>query len=443
MSAPNRSLRIRSSAQLLCLLSKAVLLQQDQDRARSARLSKRQWETLWELAVSNQVIPHIVKRVTELGLTKPPKELVEKASQIRSANTARHEKALDVLAELSAHKIRVVLLKGYLFSHALYNDPGYKKMNDVDILVSDRDFERASLLVTQLGFRPFEEFSEADSGQKKRHHNITLVAHDRTCVIGLHWRLTSKLTRWQPDMASVWERIVPFKVGSTQAFRMCFEDNLVHLALHLPLFKTGLRELADGANVISATPDFNWDLFMAHIEKARGHSPAYRYLRLTDTLGIAPIPAFMLDQLRKSASPFIKLDTDERASSLERVLASRSVWQGVVEKAFIRFKKASTHHERVKLWSTLWAQFLIPPTTEIYRLAPTEPKGMLAQGLARFAAPVKLFMALAQDYSYFGMAFMAINSSKLAARSLVLQMFEPPPKASVTSEDELILKMLE
>ncbi len=431
------------TAQLACLLAKAKLSNSQRQYAAHAKLTKKQWQEFWRLAVLNQVIPHLVKQVTALRLSEPPAMLVTRANAIRQANTERSEQALRLLDLLSTHRIKVVILKGYLFSHEIYQDTGYKKMNDVDILVEECDFNQASELLIGQGFRRFEEVSEKDFGSKKRHHNVTFIGPNLKCVIGLHWRLTSKLAPFRPDMAGIWSRIIPIQLHDVKAYRMCWEDNLVHLALHLPFFKIGLRELADGANVIEANRKFDWGLFSDHVEAAKGHGPAYRYLSLIDALHMTRVPKDLLQRFKKKTALFNRQDTSLRCNSMERILKSRSVWSGVIEKSYVRFKKARSHHERIAMWKALWSNLLFPPFEEAHKLSPREPKSRMAKSSSRFVAPIKLVMAMAQEYSYLGIAYMAISSTRHAAVSSILKRFEKQPRHVLRSDDELLLEMLE
>lgn len=60
----------------------------------------------------------------------------------------------DVARLLSARGIPVMPLKGVLFQQVLYADPAERPLMDVDVLVPERDFERAIQVLLAAGFHP-------------------------------------------------------------------------------------------------------------------------------------------------------------------------------------------------------------------------------------------------------------------------------------------------
>jgi hypothetical protein len=118
-------------------------------------------------------------------------------------------------------------------------------MNDVDVLIRRRDARLAIDVLGKAGFASVGALFGRDELSDDSHHTPPYVSEDLSCVVGLHWGLASPRSPWKPDTAGIWKRKAPAQVAGAPAFRMSWEDNLLHLCIHLPFFKTGLRELAD------------------------------------------------------------------------------------------------------------------------------------------------------------------------------------------------------
>jgi hypothetical protein len=410
------------ASQLLALLNLASSAAPVDERIHALCAAGLDWAELADLARDNQVVPFTLRRLEalgyadRLGLAGAP--LREQAARIRDQNAGRSARAAHVFAAFGAAGIEAIVLKGFMFAHALYRDAAYKKMNDVDVLVRDQDYARAAEILRTLGFRSYDEFSGEDVGSSKTHHNTTFVSEDLRCIIGLHWRLTSPLGPWKPDMAGVWARRVPVELGEARAFRMAWEDNLLHLCIHLPFFKIGLRELADAYNVVLASgAPFDWDAFDRHVQLAGGEDAVYRLLVLADALVPLGIPAALRAAWTGRTSRFTRRDTDRRVATPDVILRSRSVYVGKIEKNYIVFKKTERYGERAAAYGRFFQMLLWPETDELRRIAGRpELAGVTQTMRARAAAPAKIWNALARDFGHTGLSMMLLLSGMKLAR---------------------------
>jgi hypothetical protein len=407
-------------SELLTLLNLAEDSPAVAERIHRLAAGRPDWRVLGALARSNQVVPFTLRRLQALGLADHLQDasLEELAERIRGQNRERSERAQVVFEALSRAGIEVIVLKGFLFAHALYRDPAYKKMNDVDLLVRSEDYGRAAEILAALGFASLDEFSGKDVGSSKTHHNTTFVGADLRCIVGLHWRLTSPLGPWKPDMPGVWLRRVPVQLGEASAFRMSWEDNLLHLCVHLPFYKIGLRELADAYNVVLASDSgFDWASFDRHVQVAHGEDAVYRLLALTDALMPLAIPGDLLQRWKQKTSRFTIDDTDARIADPNIILRSRSVHLGKIEKTYIVFKKAERYRERVRAWGNLWQLLLWPNQAELGRISGKPDAAGIADLIAaRLNAPRKIWYALARDFGHTGLSMMLVLSALKVAK---------------------------
>jgi hypothetical protein len=444
--------RLKPENQALCLLN---LARWSDGAAENEvrRLAQRglSWEEMGRLAELNAVAPLTLKNVGAAGLTAsvphPVLEAWETATAaVRAAAAARQEHGGRLLAALERAGVETIVLKGSLFAASLYGNPAYKKMNDVDLLVRFADAERALATLRAEGFRGVGELFGEKEISARSHHAPPYVSEDLACVIGPHWGLCSPLAPWRPDLDGIWERKAPVEVAGARAWRMSWEDNLLHLCIHLPFFKIGLRELADVYNVaLFAEPGIDWPRFDALVARWRAEDAAYRVLRLTDALVDLGIPAAMLERWRARARAFTREDTDARAARPDLILESRSTQVARIEKAYAVFKLTGKYSERARAWAGMWAGLLWPKEAEALKLSGLEPgaRGWRARSAARLRAPAKLWRAMAREHGQVPLAAMTAINAGILVRDTVLRPFRPDGEPLSSHPAAPLLKVLE
>lgn len=423
--------------ELLILLNLASPTPAQQARCKLLLENFSGWCKLFELAQVNQVVPLTLNRLLHFG-AHVPSDLLEFSRNLQVHDRSRVVAAFHALQALEEGGINVCLLKGFLFG-CLFYEPvaassdtrkrssqyfSYKKMNDIDILVHSSAFEPATKLLLELGFQPLDDFSGKDALSSKRHHNQTLVSATQDCVIGVHWRLTSHFARWQIETDRVWPQRVPIEITYdgkvATAFRLRWEDCLLHLCVQLPFFKTGLRELSDFLNLLIFTQDeFNWSVFNRLVEQAQAEAAAYRCLSLTQKLarviGLNLVPDDLLVQWRERSPSFARQDTELKLKALDLLLRSRSIHTGRIEKAYIRFKLSSQRSEKLSTWQNLLRLILWPPHEELLRFSP----GHQSLILKRLRAPAQIWRAMSQEYSSLALSMMLLYSCSSLLKSLL------------------------
>lgn len=397
---------------LLCLVSKAHW--DDADEARSSALVRDEtfsWPLFWELAAFNSVVPMAVGRL-EARSVRVPLAAKKAVETIASQNAKRREWTLHLLRVLEKAGIDVYLLKGFLLGELVYQNPSYKRMNDVDILLKPALVKEAVALLLNNGFR-FSNSSllGAETIDFRLHHAPPLVSADNTTLIGLHWGLTSPYAKRGPR-GDIFEGDQTVVIDGVKASALSFENNLLHLCIHLPFFKIGLRELADVSNLVLHAGDaLDVDLFYQRAKAWHCEDAVYRVLTLANRV----IPFAMKIRSLKKRTLYVS-DTHKR-EQLEVLLRSRSVYVGQIEKSFVLFKMAKSYADRRRHLFKQWQLFFRVPKEEQARLLAVTP-----ENLSRFsgiAASGRLFFALAQNLGPFFLTVISVKN----ALSLLKQRF--------------------
>lgn len=359
--------------------------------------SNLDWDRFSYLSRFNQVdllVLHQLRRYApDLVFNFASKEHQHDLDRQTEKGILRRKWMIQVAKACEADNIELILLKGALFGETLYPSPTYKKMNDVDVLVRPRWVKRFCAVLEDMGFVSFCPPAATASS----HHLPPFLSPDGTCLISPHWGLCAPTAPWRPEGKELWQRKKSLTLSNRiTCFQLSAEDNLLHLCLHLPFYKTGLRELADVYNLWAKNREaFDWQVFLTRAVLWRVQDPCYRVLALTEGIYGNFIPSFVGQKLESDASPLTRLDTRARLSC--SLLTSRSVHIAKVERAFAQFKLTSNKWDKLHFLALQWQHTLHANLAERERLVPFS---WLPDPLKRAAVPALLWRAMARDHGH-------------------------------------------
>lgn len=129
---------------------------------------------------------------------------------------------------LAAAKLRSVALKGALLAQRLYPRPSARATSDIDLLVAEKDLDRAVSALRDAGYEASTEASEARF--RAEHHHLHLH-HPHALPLELHFHAYKGFGRVLPS-----EPLVARSVEAPGAFQSVRvlegPDELVYLAVH-------------------------------------------------------------------------------------------------------------------------------------------------------------------------------------------------------------------
>jgi hypothetical protein len=267
-------------------------------------------------------------------------------------------------------------------------------MSDLDLLVRFEDADHARRILESEGFQCRGEIPGVREISRQTHLSAPFFSDDGSTIIELQWGLHSPHSRWKADLAGIWRRIQPAEVFETPAYRLSWEDQLLHLALRLRFFQTGLRELADLINLILfSSPALDWTVIEARASAWEVEAPLYRALALADRLVDLGLPAGLLERLAARTDGMTLKDTAARVASPSFLLRSRSDQSRRIEECILELRMSEDLQSSVRLVQRLWRLALWPSDSELPKLVPDGRA-------ARMRAPVRLWSALARDHGY-------------------------------------------
>jgi hypothetical protein len=205
-------------------------------------------------------------------------------TRVKTENEARNTEALRFLNEFKREKIDVALLKGNLFLHSIYGDVGYKKMNDFDMLIRAGDWPKVQEIYFRLGYIPlgFGWGGEKGKAAKFSHAGLSFISPDFTCITGTQWGLKSPTSSYKVNIDNIWKAVKDFDFNGLNIHRLSTEYNLLHLILHMGLYKCGIRDCMDVYNLLLSSKDFDEDKFVTICRQSGATDKAVFTLRLTN-----------------------------------------------------------------------------------------------------------------------------------------------------------------
>ena len=185
-----------------------------------------------------------------------------------------------ICRELEKSNIEFLILKGGAMKHLRPEYP--RLMSDIDILVHEKDFEKAKQIVKKMGYLFFD-----------REHSIDLYKseEDKSGILDIHHRL-SMLTGYENRVnEDFFKRAKKENVFGIDTLVPCFEDMvfiaLVNLSKNLVLRNsvTGiLFTLFDCKSMIDSKPDFNWDIVRDNARKTKTETQIFMTIRFINRI---------------------------------------------------------------------------------------------------------------------------------------------------------------
>ena len=137
------------------------------------------------------------------------------------------------LKRLSEHfieaRLMVIPLKGASLINRVYPLPGLRPMQDMDLLIPDRDWEKVRGVLLKAGYRPLSDLPE--KWVKGFHFHAAFILPGRKVVVEVHWNLTDEhllpLNKWK----ALWDRA--YFSEPARSWFLADRDRFLYQCLHL------------------------------------------------------------------------------------------------------------------------------------------------------------------------------------------------------------------
>lgn len=245
---------------------------------------------------SFRLMPMLYRRLAPLGLSG---ERYEKIKGIYRYTLSKNSIVLarfrGLAKALHEAGIRVMLLKGGALILKYYHDTGVRPMNDIDILIEEKDREQALEILGRLGWRDSMQRNYDQS--LEIYPTVTLVS-DQGFELDVHWNLLTEYGSGMP--AHEWWRdaiVLDDRGGPLHVLGA--EDQVIHNCAHGVKWNalSPIRWIPDVLAVLNAEDDLSWEALVQKCGERRVTLPVRTCLRYIREEFGAPVPDHVLEGL--------------------------------------------------------------------------------------------------------------------------------------------------
>lgn len=324
------------------------------------------------------------------------------AVKIYNENKGRLEEAAKFLHEFQKEDIDVVILKGNAFLSEIYNNLGYKKMNDFDMLIHIKDWVKVQKVYADLKYIPlgFGWGGEKEEVAKFSHTGLSFISPNYRCITGTQWGLKSPTSKYTVNIHDVWNKTEPLTFQNLEVKQLSPEYNLLHLILHMGTYKCGIRDCMDVYNLLLVKTDFNEDLFIEICKESNAMEKAYFTLSLSQ-LCCNSISQSLIAKLKPTTSSFIIRRLNTRIKMFEKtgdMQLSYNDYFHEVEMIVFYFSLFHTFHKKFALYLKLVKTLFFVEKKAAYKLSDLANDASVWQKFkARLQAPYYVFSLIGEE----------------------------------------------
>ncbi|MBC7790172.1 MAG: nucleotidyltransferase family protein [Anaerolineae bacterium] len=308
-------------------------------------LTDRQWSCL-----ADEAVRHRLQGLTYRLLADGPfadavpglvrDKLRSSYVNIASRNALLFRQTAQMIKELSARDIPVMLLKGMHLSRFVYAEPALRSMADVDIMVRREKLAEAEQVYLGHGFGPLPRPNLEEFCAWSNH--LARLTKPGAPVVELHWSIEKPTNPFPIDLDGLWARSRTAALEGAPVRILSPEDLLLHLALHgfyhHRLDHAALKALVDVNTVIAKhESDIDWQ---GLTERARAWGISgfvYTMFRLTTEILRTPIPPSVFFSLPHQSEDDDVVELGRRYILLPRL---------DIPKVYVELAKSETFRQR-------------------------------------------------------------------------------------------------
>lgn len=332
--------------------------------------------------------------------------------QVETANEARNQESLRFLKEFKKRGVDVIVLKGNLFIHTVYKDVGYKRMNDFDMLIHQKDWPIVQEIYFQLGYIPlgFGWSGEKQEAAKFSHTGMSFISPNYKCITGTQWGLKSPTSKYTLDIEDVWATAKEFDFYGEKVKQLSPEYNVLHLLLHMGIYKCGTRDCMDIYNLFLSGYQIDDDKLVEIIKQSNAIDKAWFTFNLSN-LCSKSIPQDLIERIKPSKNSFLTRRLAKRLQLAEKTGDFHNSYNDYfhhIEMCVFYFNLFPEFHKRLSLYSKLIWLIKWPKMRMALKLADLPQNATFRQKVkARIKAPYFVLALTAEEIGW-GITFMLL-----------------------------------
>jgi len=233
------------------------------------------------------------------------------------------DELLSILKEYSANKVNAIPIKGPLIAEQIYKNLTVREFIDIDILVYQKDVEKAKDILIQRGYYlEFHLSEEEDIAYRKSSFYLkdqkihyTLFNKEKGISIELHWLIVPTEYSFAPNIDNFWKRSSIITLEGQEILSLSIEDLLLYLCIHGTKHHwMQLKWICDINELINKNKALDWNKLSANAIKYKCERMILLGLKLTNEIYHTELPANLIKKIDSRKD--IRRLTDEVISNL-------------------------------------------------------------------------------------------------------------------------------
>lgn len=266
---------------------------------KTTELSNADWKALLRLSTHHGVAPLLYQHLCNAGV-EVPDDVFEGLYKAYHNNVFRniqyYHSLSEVLKQLRAGGIDVIVLKGAYLAKTVYQSQAVRVIGDIDLLVKKADLGQAEKILLEMGYGPTERPSI--KAQCAAPHLVPFTKKGAFRV-EIHWTLFNPKHPFKIMVDSLWEQACSFTVEDVQVYCLSPENLLFHLCVHTAYTNSffGIRFLCDIHNTIRSH-EIDWDILFHRARQWKAEKVVYLALYVARDWLATPVPEKVLEQFK-------------------------------------------------------------------------------------------------------------------------------------------------
>ncbi len=288
---------LRPELGLLCRCARTDIGEQQAKRIKTLAEKDIAWSYLLREALAHRVMPLVYRALSFSCPDAVPGPVLQQFRSSFYANAGRNlfqaKKLIELLDLLNSHEIPAIAFKGPTLAVSIYGNLALRQFGDLDIMVQERDYERARHLFIGRGFRlTLEHEWEAE-----------LTDETGRVAVDLHKRITTREFPCPLDFKYLSRRLQPIQLLGTVVGGLSPEDTLLMLSIQLTKDRyPQLAKICDMAEFLRVYRYLDWNKTLKQAKRVGGEGILLFGLGLTSKLLETALPPEVADKLRLRSS---------------------------------------------------------------------------------------------------------------------------------------------
>ncbi len=287
----------RPTLELLCRCARSDIGEQKAKQIKTLAEKDIDWSYLLRMALARRVMPVVYRTLSSTCSEAIPGPVLEQFRSSFYANAGRNlfqaKKLIELLHLLESHEIPAIAFKGPTLAVSIYGNLALRQFGDLDILVGERDYERARRLFISHAFQPTIEHD----------WEVELTDESGRVAVDLHKRMVPREFSCPLDFKYLSRRLQAIRLLGTVVASLSPEDTLLMLGIQLTKDRCPqLAKICDMAEFLRVYRYLDWNNTLNQAKRVGGEGILLFGLGLTSKLLETALPPEVAAKLQFNSS---------------------------------------------------------------------------------------------------------------------------------------------